>query len=70
MVDHARHTLWQWQDAGKIDPICADQWEEVLSESVADVRRMIGEDSQSGRDLRQTPPSPGCDHTAPSRARS
>ena len=59
MVDQARQTLWQWRDADKIDPIYADQWEEVLSKPVAEVRRAIGEDSQAGRDLRQNSPFAG-----------
>ncbi|MGH2969777.1 MAG: hypothetical protein ACRDK0_12045 [Solirubrobacteraceae bacterium] len=59
MVDHARQTLWQWRDAGTIDPLYADQWEEVLRKPVAEVRRMIGEDSQTGRDLRQNSPFAG-----------
>ena len=59
MIDDARHRLWQWRDAGKIDGRYADRWEEVLAQSVDDVRRFIGEDSQEGRDLRQNSPFAG-----------
>jgi hypothetical protein len=59
MVDQARQKLWQWRAAGKIDPRYADQWENVLNKPVAEVRRVIGENSQVGRDLRQNSPFAG-----------
>jgi hypothetical protein len=59
MVDDARHVLWQWRDEDKIDPRYAEQWEDVLSKPVAEVRRIIGEDSQALRDLRQNSPFAG-----------
>jgi hypothetical protein len=58
-IDAARHRLWQWQAEGKIDPRYAERWEEVLSRPVAEVRKMIGEDSEDGRDLRQNSPFAG-----------
>lgn len=59
MIDDARYRLWQWQKDAKIDPRYAKQWEEVLGGPVADVRRIIGEDSRKGRDLRQNSPFAG-----------
>lgn len=59
IVDDARHRLWQWREEGRIDPRYAEQWEEVLRRPVSDVRRIIGEDSQAGRDLRQSSPFAG-----------
>lgn len=59
MVDEARHILWKWRDQGKIDPRYAQQWEHVLRRPLAEIRRIIGEDSQHGRDLRQNSPFAG-----------
>jgi hypothetical protein len=59
MVDEARHILWRWRDEGKIDPRYANQWEEILGKPVSEIRRLIGEDSQAGRDLRQNSPFAG-----------
>lgn len=59
MVDEARHRLWQWSADGRIDQRYADQWEDVLSRPVSEVRELIGEDSQRGRDLRQNSPFAG-----------
>jgi hypothetical protein len=59
MVDDALKLVWQWRDKGRIDPRYAAQWEEVLHLPVAEVRRIIGEDSERGRDLRQNSPFAG-----------
>jgi hypothetical protein len=59
MVDDARHRLSQWREEGTIDPRYAARWDDVLSRSVAEVRRLIGEDSEAGRDLRQNSPFAG-----------
>jgi hypothetical protein len=59
MVDEARHVLWKWRDQGKIDGRYAEQWEDVLRRPVAEIREMIGEDSQQARDLRQNSPFAG-----------
>jgi len=59
MVDDARRLLWQWRDRGRIDERYATQWEAVLDRPIGEVRRMIGEDSQQGRDLRQNSPFAG-----------
>ena len=59
MVDDARHVLWKWRDQGRIDTRYAEQWEDVLSRPVADIRRILTEDTQRGRDLRQNSPFAG-----------
>lgn len=59
MVDEALRMLWKWREQGRIDERYAEQWEQVLREPVADVRRIIGEDTQRGRDLRQNSPFAG-----------
>jgi hypothetical protein len=59
MIDDARHLVWQWRDGGKIDARYAEQWEEVLQRPVGEVRRIIGEDTSRGRDLRQNSPFAG-----------
>lgn len=58
-IDDARHLIWKWRDQGKIDARYADQWEDVLGGSVAEVRRTISEDSPFARDLRQSSPFAG-----------
>jgi hypothetical protein len=59
MVDDALKLVWQWRDTGRIDHRYAAQWEDVLRRPVADVRRIISEDSERGRDLRQNSPFAG-----------
>ena len=59
MVDDARRLIWVWLDQGKIDPRHAEQWELVLARPIGEVRRLITEDSERGRDLRQNSPLAG-----------
>lgn len=59
MVDEALRLLWKWREQGRIDERYAEQWEQVLREPIAHVRRIIGEDTQRGRDLRQNSPFAG-----------
>lgn len=59
MVDEALRLLWKWREQQRIDERYAEQWEEILREPIATVRRIIGEDSQRGRDLRQNSPFAG-----------
>lgn len=59
MVDEALRLVWKWRDQGRIDSRYADQWEELLRMPVAEVRRVIGEDSPRGHDLRQNSPFAG-----------
>jgi hypothetical protein len=59
VVDEALTLLWKWREQGRIDERYAEQWEDVLRRPVAEVRQIIGEDSQRGRDLRQNSPFAG-----------
>jgi hypothetical protein len=59
MVDEARHVLWKWRDQGRIDSRYAEQWDDVLRRPVAEIREVLGEDSQQARDLRQNSPFAG-----------
>jgi len=58
-VDDALHLIWQWSDSGSIDARYATAWEQVLRSPLPEIRRIITEDSQRGRDLRQTSPFAG-----------
>jgi hypothetical protein len=58
-VEQARHVLWTWRDQGRIDARYADQWEAVLDRPVAEIRRVLSEDTDVGRDLRQNSPFAG-----------
>jgi len=59
MIDDALYVLWRWSDLGKVDPRHAERWEEVLRKPVAEVRRIISEDDDFARDLRQNSPFAG-----------
>ena len=59
MIDDAISLLWKWRDQGTIDARYADEWEQVLSKPVSEVRRIISEDTPRGRDLRQNSPFAG-----------
>jgi hypothetical protein len=59
VVDEALRLLWKWREQQRIDERYAERWEQVLSEPIAEVRRVIAEDSQRGRDLRQNSPFAG-----------
>jgi hypothetical protein len=58
-VDDALHVMWKWRDQGKVDEHYAQQWEDVLRKPVAEVRRVITEDTPTARDLRQNSPFAG-----------
>jgi hypothetical protein len=59
MANDALHLVWQWRETGKIDPLYAAQWEELLRRPLSDIKRVISEDSQSSHDLRQNSPFAG-----------
>jgi hypothetical protein len=59
MVDDARHLLWKWQEQGAIDGRYAERWEGVLDRPLGEIRRIIAEDTERGRDLRQSSPFAG-----------
>ncbi len=59
IVETARDRLQRWREEGRIDPRYAREWEQILSESPARIARLIAEDSQGMRDLRQSSPFAG-----------
>jgi hypothetical protein len=67
-VRRALHQLWRWQEEGTIDPRYADEWESVLQGSLSEIKRLLTEDSQRARDLRQNSPFAGA-LTEPERRR-
>ena len=59
MADEALRVLWTWREQGRIADRYADEWEDLLQRPVREIARVIGEDSQRGRDLRQNSPFAG-----------
>ena len=59
MVRDAKQRLARWRKCGKIDERYAQAWERLLNEPLPKVARMIVQDSQRGRDLRQNSPFAG-----------
>jgi hypothetical protein len=59
IADDALHLVWQWRDTGKIDPRYAEAWEEVLRKPIPEIRKVLRDDSQLARDLRQNSPFAG-----------
>jgi hypothetical protein len=58
-VERALHQLWRWYEEGNIDPRYADAWEEVLRRPLPEIKRVLTDDSQRARDLRQNSPFAG-----------
>lgn len=59
MVSDARQVLTAWELEGRIDPIYASAWRELLSKPVAEVRGQLGADTPPMADLRQNSPFAG-----------
>jgi excisionase family DNA binding protein len=59
LVDDARERLRRWRKEDRIHPLWADEWEEVLAQSLPKIAKGITSDSQRGRELRQTSPFAG-----------
>jgi hypothetical protein len=59
MVRDAKQRLARWRKGGKVDERYAQAWERLLDEPLPTVARMIVQDSQRGRDLRQNSPFAG-----------
>lgn len=59
MADDALKLLWKWRDQGTIDRRYADEWEQLLHRPMPEIRRVISEDTQRARDLRQNSPFAG-----------
>lgn len=58
-VERALHQLWRWEDERTIDPRYADAWEDVLRRPLPEIKRILTDDSQRARDLRQNSPFAG-----------
>jgi hypothetical protein len=58
-VRRALHQLWRWSEEGNIDPRYAEEWETVLRQPLPEIKRVLTEDSQRARDLRQNSPFAG-----------
>ncbi|HEX8122895.1 MAG TPA: hypothetical protein VF549_16710 [Solirubrobacteraceae bacterium] len=58
-VDRALHQLWRWEEEGNIDTRYAAEWERVLRLPIADIKRVLTDDSPHARDLRQNSPFAG-----------
>jgi hypothetical protein len=59
VVRDARVQLNRWRREGKIDERHADRWDSVLSRPIDQIARVLSQDSQTGRDLRQSSPFTG-----------
>jgi hypothetical protein len=59
MVADARQILAGWELEGRIDPLYANLWRELLSKPVSEIRREIGADTKEMADLRQNSPFAG-----------
>jgi hypothetical protein len=59
MIGEARHVLFRWRKEGKIEPHYAEQWEEILRQPIASIRKAIIEESATADDLRQNSPLAG-----------
>jgi hypothetical protein len=58
-VQKALHQLWRWSEEGNIDPRYAAEWEDVLQRPLPEIKRLLVDDSQRARDLRQNSPFAG-----------
>jgi hypothetical protein len=59
MVSDARQVLAGWEIEGRIDPLYANLWRELLSKPVSEVCRALSADTESMADLRQNSPFAG-----------
>lgn len=62
LVGEARSRLRRWEHERRIDPRYADEWREVLSWPIPRIKRLISQDSERARDLRQNSPFAGALH--------
>jgi hypothetical protein len=58
-ADDALALIGRWRSQGRIADRYADAWEEILTKPIADIRKVLTEDSQWARDLRQNSPFAG-----------
>jgi hypothetical protein len=59
VVRRAQRTLRALERDGGIDPVYAEQWKALLSSPLPRIRRVLMQDTQEARDLRQNTPFAG-----------
>lgn len=59
LVDQARRRLRRWRREGRVDPRWIDDWEHVLEQPLAKIKRRISANTVKARELRQTSPFAG-----------
>lgn len=59
VVAEARSRLSRWEHEGHIDRRYAEEWRQILSWPIPRIKRLISQDSQRARDLRQNSPFAG-----------
>jgi hypothetical protein len=59
MLADARQVLTGWEIERRIAPLYAEQWKELLTKPVAEIRHAIGADTEYMADLRQSSPFAG-----------
>lgn len=58
-VADACYRVRKWRAGGKLDPTYADEWEQVLQGSLAQIRAILTDPSSAAADLRQSSPFAG-----------
>lgn len=59
MADEALHLVRHWREIGQLDPHYAEEWERILRGPLPEIRKVLREDNQFARDLRQNSPFAG-----------
>jgi hypothetical protein len=59
MVAEASHVLFRWRRQGRIDPRYAEEWAELLTKPLPEIRRAITAPGPHADDLRQNSPLAG-----------
>lgn len=59
MISRAGVKLDRWEREGRIDPLHASAWRDLLERPLGEIRAAIGADDARGRDLRQNSPLAG-----------
>src|SRR5262249_5998228 len=58
-VQEARQQLRRWRATGRIAPVYAEEWEQILARPLAEIRRLVTENTSHADDLRQNSPLAG-----------
>lgn len=59
LVAEASRRVARWRESGRLHPVWAERWSEVLRKPVPDIARTISADTQRSSELRQTSPFAG-----------